>query len=73
MEGPLQYLRRLLEQLGWLEALGDRGPWIAERLVGMRELPASLDCNGKVSMLEECVRRAAVSAAGDVGVRLHRH
>ena len=41
---------------GWLEQLGPRGPWIAERVIGMREFPRAMDCDGKATMLEDCVR-----------------
>ena len=60
------------EQAGWLEALGPRGPWIVERLIGTREFAGSMDCDGKVAMLEACVRRAC-APTGDVDVRLHQH
>ena len=36
--------------------LGPRGPWIVERIIGMREFPHSMDVDGKVSMLEASVR-----------------
>ena len=38
----------------------------------MREFPGSMDCDGKVAMLEACVRRAC-APTGDVDVRLHQH
>ena len=60
------------EQAGWLEQLGPRGPWIVERLIGMREFPAGMDCDGKVAMLEACVRRAC-APTGDTDVKLHQH
>ena len=53
--------------------LGPRGPWIVERIIGMQEFPQRMDCDGKVSMLEACVRRACLSANGEVDTRLHQH
>ena len=60
-------------QAGWLEQLGPRGPWIAERVIGMREFPRAMDGDGKASMLEECVRRACQTAGGELDVDLHKH
>ena len=45
----------------WLKSLGPRGPWVIERLTGARELNDEMDCEGKVAMLAECVRRAATA------------
>ena len=61
------------EQAGWLEALGPRGPWIVERIIGMQEFPQAMDCDGKVSMLEACVRRACLSPSGELDTKLHQH
>lgn len=61
------------EQGGWLEALGPQGPWIVERIIGMQEFPQDMDCDGKVSMLEACVRRACFSRDGEVDTKLHQH
>ena len=61
------------EQDGWVEVLGPRGPWIVERVIGMQEFPQRMDCDGKVSMLEACVRRACLSASGEVDTKLHQH
>ena len=58
---------------GWLEQLGPRGPWIVERVIGMREFPGAMDCDGKASMLEECVRRACQTAGGELDGDLHKH
>eukprot|EP00959_Pyramimonas_sp_CCMP1952_P431860 9044547-Pyramimonas_sp.AAC.1 len=49
---------------GWLEQLGPGGPWLADRVIGMREFSRGMDCDGKASMLEECVRRACRRQAG---------
>ena len=45
-------------QEGWLQQLGPRGPWVVERIIGMREFPQVMNCDGKVAMIEESVRRA---------------
>ena len=44
-----------------------------ERLIGMREFPRAMDCDGKATMLEDCVRRACQTAGGEVDVDLHKH
>ena len=69
----LQHLPAHGEKGGWLEVLGSRGPWIVERIIGMQEFPQRMDCDGKVSMLEACVRRACLSASGEVDTKLHQH
>ena len=61
------------EQGGWLEVLGPRGPWIVERIIGMREFPHSMDVDGKVAMLEASVRRACAAVSGEVDTKLHQH
>ena len=53
---------------GWLEQLGPKGPWIVERLIGMREFPQAMDTDDKASMLENCVRRACQRADGELDV-----
>ena len=58
---------------GWLEQLGPTGPWIVERFIGMREYPRAVDCDGKVTMLENCVRRVCQTAGREVDVDLHKH
>ena len=58
---------------GWLEELGPRGPWIVERIIGMQEFPQDMGEDGKVSMLEACVRRACLSANGELDMKLHQH
>ena len=69
----LQHLPKCGRQAGWLQELGPRGPWVIERIIGMREFPQGLDCEGKVAMLEECVRRACQSQGGEFGPKLHQH
>ena len=49
---------------GWLQELGPRGPWVVERTIGMRELLQGMDCDGKVAMIEESVRRACQAPGG---------
>ena len=61
------------EQAGWLEVLGPRGPWIVERIIGMQEFPHGLGEDGKVSMLEACVRRACRTVGGEVDTMLLQH
>ena len=53
--------------------LGPRGPWIVERIIGMEEFPQSMDCDGKVSMLEACVRRPCILSRGTVDTKLYQH
>ena len=69
----LEFLPSYGKTAGWLEQLGPKGPWLVERLIGMREFPRAMDCDGKAAMLEDCVRRACQTAAGEVDVSLHRH
>ena len=47
----LQYQRGDLEKGGGISCLGERGPWIVERLIGMREFPNEMDTDGKASMV----------------------
>ena len=61
------------EEFSWLERLGPRGPWIVERLIGARDFPNAMDTAGKVGMLEECVRRATLSATGDIQPATFEH
>ena len=69
----LGFLLSYGKNAGWLEQLGPQGPWIVERLIGMREFPQAMDCDGKATMLEACVRRACQTAGGEVDVDLHKH
>ena len=59
-------------QAGW-NSWAPKGPWIVERLIGMREFPRAMDCDGKATMLEDCVRRACQAAGGELDVDLHKH
>ena len=68
----LEHLPAHGEQAGWLEALSPRGPWIVERIIGMQEFPHDMGCDGKVSMLEACVRRACL-AGGELDTQLYQH
>ena len=58
---------------GLVEQLGPKGPWIVERLIGMREFPRAMDFDGRATMLENCVRRACQTAGGERVVDLHKH
>ena len=69
----LEFLVPYACNAGWLEQLGPKGPWLVERLIGMREFPKGMDTDGKASMLEDCVRRACQGAGGAVDVALHKH
>ena len=69
----LQYQRGDLEKGGCISCLGDRGPWIAERLIGMREFPNEMDMDGKASMVEAAVRNTTVQPGGEVDRDLHQH
>ena len=61
------------KQAGWLQQLGPRGPWIVERIIGMQEFPNDMGSDGKVSMLEECVRRSCLAIGGDLDTELYKH
>ena len=69
----LDFMLRYAGNAGWLEQLGPNGPWLVERLIGMREFPRAMDCDGKVTMLEDCVRRACLTPGGAVDLELHKH
>ena len=69
----LDFLPSYGKNAGWLEQLGPKGPWVVERLIGMREFPGAMDCDGKATMLEDCVRRACQTAGGELDVVLHKH
>ena len=56
----LQYQRGDLEKGGCISCLGERGPWIVERLIGMREIPNEMDMDGKASMVEAALRNTTV-------------
>ena len=69
----LRYFQDNCGRFSWLTSLGDKGPWLVERVIGMHEFPDDMGTDAKVSMLESCVRRAAVSASADLNVELHSH
>ena len=73
MPKALDFLLSYGTNAGWLEQLGPNGPWIVERLIGMREFPRGMDCDGKATMIEDCVRRACQTAGGELDVKLHKH
>ena len=68
----LQDQRADLEKGGCISCLGERCPWIAERLIGMHEFPNEMDMDGKASMVEAAVRNATVQAGGEVDMDLHK-
>ena len=53
--------------------MSPRGPWIVKRIIGMQEFPQRMDCDGKASMIEACVRRACLAPSGDLDTKLHQH
>ena len=67
----LQDQRGDLEKLGCISSLGERGPWIAERLIGMHEFPNEMDMDGKASMVEAAVRNTTLPPGGEVEKDLH--
>ena len=69
----LDFLVPYATNAGWLEQLGPKGPWLVERLIGMREFPKNMDTDGKATMVEDCVRRACQAPGGAVDVALHEH
>ena len=73
MPKTLDFLLVYATNAGWLEQLGPKGPWLVERLIGMREFPKGMGCDGKATMLEDCVRRACQTSGGEVDVSLHKH
>lgn len=44
-----------------------------ERIIGMRDFPEDMACDGKVSMLEACVHLACLPGSGEVDTELHQH
>ena len=73
LPSSLKHLPQYGDKEGWLEALGPRGPWIVERIIGMQEFPQAMDCDGKAAMLEGCVRRACQSSTGEVDTKVFQH
>ena len=57
----------------WIEELGPKGPWLVDRVIGARDFPTDMGTANKVEMLEDCARRAAVSAVGEVDTKLFAH
>ena len=60
----LKHLPSHGEPAGWLRQVGPRGHRILERIIGMQEFPHDMDCKGKASMIESCVRRACLAVDG---------
>ena len=52
----LEPVRADLVKSGCISCLGARGPWVAERLIGMHEFPSQMHLEGKASMVEDAVR-----------------
>eukprot|EP00959_Pyramimonas_sp_CCMP1952_P319605 6687515-Pyramimonas_sp.AAC.2 len=67
----LKWLAEPGVNLPWLQRLGERGPWLADRLIGATELPADMDADGKVTALCDSVRRMTMKPGGGVDVSLH--
>ena len=68
----LSFLHRLLQpglKLTWLQALGPQGPWLVDRLIGARDMPAAMDTDGKAAEVRDCVRRAVFHVPGDNSVK----
>ncbi len=68
----LPWLLQLGTQYPGLMCLGERGPWLVERLIGAREFPGEMHTAAKVQMVVESVRRAATMPSGEADVELHR-
>ena len=56
-----------------VEELGPNGPWLIERIAGMREFPNDMDVDAKVSMLEEAIRRLCTGSNEEVDNNLFQH
>ena len=56
----LEPVRADLAKSGCISCLGARGPWVAERLIGMHEFPSEMHLDGKASMVEDAVRNATL-------------
>ena len=69
----LEPVRADLAKSGCISCLGARGPWVAERLIGMHEFPSEMHLEGKVSMVEDAVRSATLGTEGEVDTELHQH
>ena len=68
----LEPVRADLAKSGCISCLGARGPWVAERLIGMHEFPSEMHLEGKASMVEGAVRSATVGTEGEVDTELHQ-
>ena len=66
-------VRADLVKSGCISCLGARGPWVAERLIGMHEFPSEMHLEGKASMVEDAVRSATLGTKGEVDTELHQH
>ena len=69
----LEPVRADLAKSGCISCLGARGPWVAERLIGMHEFPGEMHLEGKASMVEDAVRSATLGTEGEVDTKLHQH
>ena len=69
----LKHVRADLAKSGCISCLGARGPWVAERLIGMHEFPGEMHLEGKASMVEDVVRSATLGTEGEVDTELHQH
>lgn len=69
----LEPVRADLAKSGCISCLGARGPWVAERLIGMHEFPSEMHLEGKASMVEDAVRSATLGTEGEVDTKLHQH
>ena len=69
----LEPVRADLAKSGCISCLGARGPWVAERLIGMHEFPGEMNLEGKASMVEDAVRSATLGTDGEVDTELHQH
>ena len=69
----LRFYQENVSSFRWIEELGPRGPWLIDRVIGARDFPTDMGTANKVDMLEDCARRAAVSAVGEVDTKLFAH
>ena len=69
----LEPVRADLTNSGCISCLGARGPWVAERLIGVHEFPSEMHLEGKASMVEDTVRSAMLGTEGEVDTELLQH
>ena len=69
----LRVYKENVSSFRWIEELGPQGPWLVDRVIGARDFPTNMGTADKVEMLEDCARRAAVSAVGEVDTKLFAH